>query len=95
MTRSILSGLLLLLMFQTLYAQTKPQGKITIRITDDKKAPLAFANVLVRQAKDTSLVKGELSDEQGNATMDNIPAGHYFIQVTLMGYTPSQTAPFT
>lgn len=95
MTRSILSGLLLLLMFQTLYAQTKPPGKITIRITDDKKAPLAFANVLVRQVKDTSLVKGELSDEQGNATIDNIPAGHYFIQVTLMGYTPSQTAPFT
>ncbi len=95
MTRSILSGLLLLLTFHTLFAQTKPQGKITIKITDDKNAPLAFANVLVRQAKDTSLVKGELSDEQGNATIDNIPAGHYFIQVTLLGYTPGKSAPFT
>lgn len=85
----------MLLSFQVLFAQTKPQGKVTIKITDDKNAPLAFANVLVRQAKDSSLVKGELSDEQGNCSIDNIPAGRYFVQVTLMGYTPGNTAPFS
>ncbi|GAA0547415.1 TonB-dependent receptor [Chitinophaga japonensis] len=95
MIRSILSGLFLLFLCQLLHAQSKPQGKITIRITDKEHKPQAFANVLVRQVKDSSLVKGELSDEQGNATFDNIPGGRYFVQATLLGYAPAYSAPFT
>jgi outer membrane receptor protein involved in Fe transport len=95
MTRIILIGLFLLITFQTLQAQTKPAGKVTIKITDNKNAPIAFANVLVRQVKDSSLVKGELSDEQGNCTIDNIPAGHYFVEVAQMGFSPAKSAAFT
>lgn len=95
MIRSILSGLFLLFLCQLLHAQSKPQGKITLRITDNESKPQAFANVLVRQVKDSTLVKGELSDEQGNVAFENIPGGHYFVQATLLGYAPAYSAPFT
>jgi len=95
MIRSILSGLFLLFLCQLLHAQSKTQGRITVRITDKENKPQAFANVLVRQVKDSSLVKGELSDEQGNAAFENIPGGHYFVQATLLGYAPAFSAPFT
>ncbi|WP_326464815.1 TonB-dependent receptor [Chitinophaga sp.] len=77
------------------WAQTVKQGKITTRITDPNRQPMGFANVLVRNVKDSILVKGELSDEQGNCTINNIPYGHYYIQCTLMGYAPTTSKAFT
>ena len=85
----------MLLTLGTAWAQSaSKQGKITVRIIDSKSQPLGFANVLVRAVKDSALVKGELSTEQGSCTIDNIPFGHYYIQSTLMGYAPVQSPAF-
>jgi hypothetical protein len=77
----------------TTYAQ-QTNGKITVKITETNGQPLPFTSVLLRHVKDSSLVKGELSAENGSCTFDKIGDGRYFIQATLMGYTPANTAAF-
>jgi len=78
----------------TTYAQ-QVSGKITIKTTETNGHPIPFANVLLRKAKDSSLVKGELSSQEGSATFDKVEAGRYFIQANLMGYTNASTSVFS
>ncbi|WP_071820375.1 peptidase associated/transthyretin-like domain-containing protein [Chitinophaga pinensis] len=78
----------------TIYAQ-QVSGKITIKTTETNGHPIPFANVLLRKAKDSSLVKGELSSQEGSATFDKVEAGRYFIQANLMGYTNASTSVFS
>ncbi|KAA2243079.1 TonB-dependent receptor [Chitinophaga agrisoli] len=94
MNRSILTTLFFLFLSQVLHAQTR-QGKVTLKVTEQGNKPLAFANVLVHKAKDSTLVKGELTDEQGNATIENVPDGRYYVLVNQMGYAPVKSAAFT
>lgn len=78
----------------TIYAQ-HVSGKITVKTTETNGQPLPFTNVLLRHVKDSSLVKGELSGQDGSATFDKISEGRYFIQATLMGYTAASTSAFS
>lgn len=95
MNKFIVIGLLLLLVMQSTNAQNTPFARISIQITDDAGKALPFASVLIRKVKDTSLLKGEMSNPDGQCTFENIPAGHYFIEASQMGYTLQKTTPFT
>jgi hypothetical protein len=90
MEKIILFVLLALASTQVMYAQ-----KISISVADSKGQPLPYTSVLLRQIKDSSLVKGELSDATGTCNFDKISDGHYFIQATLMGYTTISTPAFS
>ena len=46
--------------------RTNAQGKISGQITDDKSKIVEFANVILLKAKDSTLVKGVLSDGSGS-----------------------------
>ena len=67
----------------TLYADTHIRnGKIKgIVIDTDSKAPLAGANVMI---KDSQL--GAATDENGMFLIDNVPIGSYVIQFNYIGY---------
>jgi hypothetical protein len=77
----IILFVLLALVSLTTYAQ-----KISVKVTDAKGQPLPYTNVLLKQTKDSVLVKGELSDNSGNASFDKINNGKYFVEASLMGY---------
>ncbi|CAL1517585.1 hypothetical protein MMC2321_01321 [Chitinophaga sp. MM2321] len=70
-------------------------GIITLKITDHSGKPLPFASVLLLQVKDSSLVKGELTTETGDCRFEKIPAGHYIIQASQMGYNTQYIPAFT
>lgn len=70
-------------------------GKITVKTTETTGQPIPFTNVLLRHVKDSSLVKGELSAQDGSATFEKIIEGRYFIEATLMGYTTARTSAFS
>ncbi|MFY0254994.1 outer membrane beta-barrel protein [Chitinophaga sp. 30R24] len=76
------------------HAQSNFTGKITVTITDKAGKPLPFTGVMLRKAKDSSLVKGEMSAENGSCTFDKIAAGHYYLQASQMGYTTTNSAAF-
>ncbi|MBT9190267.1 outer membrane beta-barrel family protein [Zobellia russellii] len=71
-----------LLFVQTIYAQ---QGKLNGNIIDDNKGPVAFANVLLLQ-KDSVLVKGVISNQDGFFILDGISNGNYLLNINLLGF---------
>ncbi|WP_343703262.1 TonB-dependent receptor [Chitinophaga sp.] len=89
MKKKALSVLVLLLVLKiNLYAQ---QGKATISglIRDEgNKATLSFVNVVLRNVKDSSLVTGTISGEDGRFSLQGVGSGNYLLSVSLMGYRP-------
>ncbi len=74
--------LLLLFAPSIIFAQS---GSISGRISTNNE-PLPFANVLLLQASDSTLVKGDLSDENGEYSFDIETAGTYFIKGEMVGF---------
>ena len=68
--------------------------KISGRLTDTAGAGQEFATVTLLAAKDSTLVKGALSDEQGRFEISSVPAGRYFIRTQLLGFQSTQSEIF-
>ena len=67
-------------------AQTPGTGKITITVTGDKDAALENATVELLKAKDSSLVKADITDGKGIADFEKIAFGTYVMKVSLVNY---------
>ena len=69
------------------------QSGISGMVVDGSNKPIANANVLLLSSKDSSLVKGIISGEDGSFIFENIPAGMYLVTSTFTGlkqiYSPS------
>jgi iron complex outermembrane recepter protein len=70
-------------------------SKITGQTLDNTGSPLLYANVALLKAKDSTLVKGTLTDEKGNFSFGNITHGEYLLCATQMGYQKTYSQPFT
>lgn len=57
--------------------------------------PLPFVNVLLLSAKDSSLVKGAVSDTLGSYAIDNIRNGTYLISASMIGFKQRNMLPVT
>ena len=58
-------------------------GKLTGRVTDDKKQPLAGVNIRIE-----GLRLGTASEESGNYFLIGVPAGEYTVRANLLGRAP-------
>ena len=72
-----------------LYAQSKINGKVE----DTSSQPIPFVNVLLLDNKDSTLVKGAVSDETGNYIINNVPAGTYLLAASMVGYQKAYGSP--
>ena len=82
-------GLLLFMIFLMAAAeQTGAQSKIQGRIVDSAWSPVANANVLLLNSKDSVLVKGLLSSENGFFLFENVKPGSYLLSATHTGVNP-------
>jgi len=79
-----------LLLHDGLRAQTSVQG----RIVDAQGAPLAFANILLLTAADSTFVQGQVADEQGSFRFTGLEPITYQCQVSMVGYPTGQSLPF-
>lgn len=62
-------------------------AKISGTIKDQRNnTPVEGASVLLYQASDSSLVKAEVSNDQGVFSLDDLAAGDYFIEVSFIGF---------
>jgi iron complex outermembrane recepter protein len=75
-------------------ATAKDDPQITGKIVDEKGAGIPYATVLLQKASDTTMVKADISDEEGAFTFVSIPAGHYFIEVSYVGYSNIHSSAF-
>ncbi len=89
---SIYTLLLVLTCTVTAFAQT---SKITGSLKDGAATPVEFATVSLLRAADSAIVKGAVSNENGNYIFDNIAKGNYVIKATSVGYNAGKSAAFS
>jgi len=67
--------------------QTFSQNSVKGSLIDQNQNPVAFANVILLQADDsTTVYKGEVSNEVGDYSFKNVENNSYIIQVSFVGY---------
>lgn len=64
---------------------TQNPGKITGRVTDHELKPLPYANVVLFTAADSLMIKGEITDDHGDFTLELINPGEYWVEVSYVG----------
>ena len=69
-------------------------GQVTGQLLDEQSKPLPFATVLLRQAVDTTWVRGEVAKADGRYAFANLAPNSYRVTVIMLGYQPYRSAPF-
>ena len=49
--------------------------------------PLAYVSIVITD-QDKRILTGSISDDQGHFSIDNIPEGFVYVEVTFIGYVP-------
>jgi iron complex outermembrane receptor protein len=80
---------LLLLIQYPLFAQIKG------RVLSKANTPAAYVNILLVKSADSSLVKGAVSDENGNFLIEGMETGNYRLRISFLGYQKVLTPVFT
>lgn len=94
MKKTLLLMLGICLTLTSLIAEGKDKGLISGKVIDENKQPVAFANVLLRDAIDSVLVKGAITDDNGLFTFDEIAVGKFFITATMVGFADTHSETF-
>lgn len=72
-----------------LFSQT-PKITISGLLKDSStKAPLPFVNVVFKSAKDSTLINGTISNEEGRFSVADLSSGTYVLELSLLGYRRS------
>jgi outer membrane receptor protein involved in Fe transport len=74
----------------TVNGQQTVQGKV---FGDDGSA-LPFANALLLNSDDSKLVRGAVTDLNGEYIIENIEAGEYIVTASFVGYNTQSSKPF-
>jgi hypothetical protein len=70
-------AMLLLVIAQQAVSQVKISGKVTAI----DGSPLPFVNVLILNNVDSSFIKGAVTDELGNFSVENVQKGKYIMRL--------------
>ncbi|MEM9820075.1 MAG: outer membrane beta-barrel family protein [Bacteroidota bacterium] len=70
------------------------QYNITGSVQDKSGQIVEFANVVLYEAKTKKLVKGVVSDLNGQYRINEVKAGQYYLQVVMLGYADTQSEHF-
>ncbi len=64
-------------------------------IIDSTQAPISYCSMALMNAKDSTQVKGNVSDSMGLYIFEKVKTGNYFIKFAAVGYKSLNTATFT
>ncbi|QEC53762.1 outer membrane receptor protein involved in Fe transport [Anseongella ginsenosidimutans] len=67
---------------------------VTGKITSESGNPIAFVNIALLKAGDSSLVTGTVSDSTGIFLLENLASGKYIIKASFLGYESAFSGPF-
>lgn len=71
------------------------QNFIKGQISDSAGAPVSYCSMALLSAKDSSQVKGNISDSAGFYIFEKVKAGEYFIKFNSVGFRSASTTSFT
>ena len=75
------------LLSATVQKSMATSGIITGKVNDENNNPIAYATVILSSAKDSSLVKGDFTDESGNFYFEDVQGGSYLVTITSLNTT--------
>jgi len=70
------------------------QGTITGKVSSPEQKGLDYVNVLLLNAKDSSLAKGAITDSTGQYLIENVADGEYLISASMIGFQNAYSVPF-
>lgn len=62
------------------------QYSISGEVIDEQGQPIAYANIIILKAQDSTIVKGISSGDFGKFTINEIDSGNYIIKVSFIGF---------
>jgi hypothetical protein len=83
------------LVMTTAIAQTPVKGKVHGVVIDQAQMPSEFVTILLLKAKDSTLVKGVITNDHGKYEFDNVAEGGYRVATSLVGYKKIYSETFT
>ncbi|MCB0638273.1 MAG: TonB-dependent receptor [Lewinella sp.] len=83
------SWLLAMIFTIPLFAQSSIQGQVL----DETAQPLGYAGVMLLSATDSVLVKGAVTNEDGQFLFEKVDPGHYLVGTSMIGYLETFSAP--
>ena len=89
--RKFYSLIIILLAGISLQAQSTIHGSIK----DAADQAMPFANVLLLNAQDSTLITGNTSDLEGDFILENLDPGTFLLKLSMIGYEDLLTDPFT
>lgn len=71
------------------------QHQVSGVINTPSNEPIFYANAVLFNLQDSSLIKGEISNDKGLFTIKNIKDGEYYVQASMLGYQKQYSETFT
>jgi outer membrane receptor protein involved in Fe transport len=78
--------LLTVLFLMNAFMGSSQSYSISGTVKDTTNETVAFANMLILQSKDSTVVTGTSSDEKGNFKIEDLKSGLYLIKTSFIGY---------
>jgi hypothetical protein len=75
-------------------ATSGAKSRISGIVLDEKLQPLPFVNVLLLQPKDSTLIKGIATDENGKFAFEQTESGKYLALVSMVGFEKAYSNTF-
>lgn len=87
--------LLLSLLFCSLSLIAQQGANISGTVLDEADQAIPFATIVLHSTADSSMVKGELTDDNGNFRLPNIAPSDYWLKVSFVGKDTYSSESFT
>jgi iron complex outermembrane receptor protein len=92
--KQIIVASLLIFQINTIFSQAN-SGKINGFVSNEKKVPVEFANIMLHRVADSAFVKASITDDNGNFELDNLPDGNYYFKATHASFENFKSENFT
>ncbi|CCH55623.1 TonB-dependent receptor [Fibrisoma limi BUZ 3] len=79
----------------TTFGQIPTRGKVSGQVGTVAGKPLEFTTMMLLKAKDSTLVKGAVSDAGGKYEFENVGAGEYVVAAQQIGYRKTYSQRFS
>jgi outer membrane receptor protein involved in Fe transport len=70
------------------------QSTLSGIVKDKTSNPLSYITVILKKEKDSSLVLGTITNEEGRFTLSAVKSGNYFLEVSFLGYLTTKQKLF-
>ena len=80
--------LFIILIIELTNVRAQTQYFVSGQLTDKNKQPVPFANIVLRNIEDSSILAGTISDENGHFKLNFHETGNYLISISFIGYLP-------